>query len=390
MSGTRISLLLAIALVVVVGASPASADWSSVGCANISSHHWTNADEGDMIVNRTNGIILDTVDALGEYWSHASIAGPKTWDSNNSRWFQYIVHNTAATPPADGAKINASYLKYGWPGAARITADEWYTFLHWGDYDKDDVAQTVTTYNLKHTTLTSSNETLYRADMQDTWDWISTDTGTEPDLDDTASKDRFGGSDVFEQIGYYLGTGSENKWDYRFRRYKAGGNQGTGATPAREGAVCSTTIAYASYRATGDTQDDYSYTDATALHNAAQSLVDGVKDDCNAGRKWYWAFDINACTEAAHQVFNCFIYGSYGANTDCDDQSGGPLDDFLDDSNVSATSLSPDRMVDSDGNTSGSTTYYNSGDRGYWVYSIHPLEDLQWYGDGNTRNDCWY
>ncbi|MBI2570387.1 MAG: hypothetical protein HYV63_25590 [Candidatus Schekmanbacteria bacterium] len=57
---------------------------------------------------------------------------------------------------------------------------------------------------------------------------------------------------------------------------------------------------------------------------------------------------------------------------------------------MTATGLSPDRLVDSDGNTSGSATYANADDKGWWTYADHPLEDLQWFSDGNVRTDCWY
>jgi hypothetical protein len=113
----RVSTSILGSAVVMFGAAQAAA----ANCGWLENSSW-NVEEGGMVWNQSAGLVLDAINAAGEYRTHVAIS-----NGFKERGQQWISHATMATPPQSGYPtvcddpVDKQQLKFSAPGASAVS-----------------------------------------------------------------------------------------------------------------------------------------------------------------------------------------------------------------------------------------------------------------------------
>lgn len=328
------------ALVIVPGQAEAQCGYAPAS--------W-NAPNGAVVFNRGPGPIRDVLDAVGEYRTHSMLShGPGGG----------VTHATMRTPDQNGwptvctLPLNATQLRYGYPGVESINQGGIYNFLfgesgstEWTGYQVGDSAKAATV-----------GDTI----------WYN-----YPYVTDAAQGD---GSQVIRRP---LRNGARVNYSlYQYRTLETANL--IPSNSVNNGLVCSTFLAYAHNYSGQGAVSAYSYSHSQ-LYNASNSLYNGTYNACKSALGWFQGALLtvacpfyNVCGNAGNQVANCM-----SANR-CDTGSSSVWKGVRDDPSTVATSISPDRI-------------------GGW--GVHPINTTFWapdyshslyFNSGGNVYGCWY
>lgn len=363
----RILFTVALAAVMSypISARAGSSGTSDEACGSASAG-W-DAPNGALVMSRhEGGVITPVIDTLGEYRTHSMIShGPG----------YYVTHSTMYSPGTTGWPTYCSTpakpdeLREGYPGISQVNDGAIYENQHGYMYLRYQLA--------------SSGTNLTRAQNTANWLWSYSDYKWVTSKQDS-------GQGMW-RVGIKSSSGTWYEQPYVLYQYKDLQNRNFGWqwTPVYNGAVCSTTLAWAFYKALAYYGDDtsayisaYTYDHATIV-NAGNALYNGVKDACDDGLGFWGGLGASItcfesiCDDAGRQVRNCM------ANAGCcdtDDNSCG-WNPLANDSSATATSVSPDRL----GGWSGHP--YTGPNVGPWA--PYGTSAVNWNSGGSVYG-CWF
>jgi hypothetical protein len=337
-----LAALLAVSTLVLAG--PALAEkqcgWTSAG--------W-NAPNGAAVFDRGPGPIRDVLDAVGEYRTHSMLShGPGAGVSHATmRTPDKTTWPTVCTTP-----LNASQLRYGYPGLEQINQGGIYTYIHhngsggpeWVGWQVGDPA---------------------RAALIGDSLWYN-----HPYVSDVSRHDSR------QYIDRPLRNGARVNYSLFQYRHLETVHQIPG-NAANNGMVCSTFMAYAHAYAGRGLVTAHTYPHPLVA-NATTAIHASITHQCRASLGWFEGALLtiacpffNVCGNAGNQVANCM------AANQCESSDERHWKAVRDDPGATATSISPDRL-------------------GGW--GVHPLDNtvwgpdythqLQWNSGGNVYG-CW-
>lgn len=364
--GTSSALLCGLA--VICGAAPAAA----ATCGWLENSSW-NVEEGGMVWNRSAGVVLDAIDAVGEYRTHVGISnGFKERDQ------QWISHATMV-PPAQSSyptvcddPLNREQLTFPAPGASAVSLGAYYSFLHEADgeslldygWRSGNNPEHDSAYDPSTQAFVSWPENSNRGRQVSDWMWWQM---------------------PHTQINSGDATFYRYTWDngalmsyglYQFRDIEQV-NDGIG--PAKNnGIICSTLSAYATARSGAGWVAPATY-DHESVRAGLQALFNGAYRQCeekaSGVQSFLGCFDSDLCDETAQQVVDCFALGI------CNDGESEAWERVRDDPNAVSRTISPDCAA-------GASTrcFSTGGGSSLWGWDV----DRQVvFGGGGRVYGCW-
>jgi len=167
----------------------------------------------------------------------------------------------------------------------------------------------------------------------------------------------------------YEGSLSGVAQTYRFDQYRNSSSAGWGGmSPSPyQGQVCSTYLAGQSYGATGWGISDKAYDN---ICYTASLVRDSVKNVCNSSLDWFQDIFVS-CPASANKVTNCFL-----------DVHQCGRDDrwYASHCGITATSISPDRLINFGGGNYGGGIWTDATGAPYFVTA---------YFSGSWTYSCW-
>jgi len=288
-------------------------------------YSYINAPNGALLLNQSTGVVDNIMRAYGETFTHSAF----------NLFATYVVHSTEGGNEAC-TYYNTKYAPYWYtteicdgslqnsgPGPSAIATGNYYNFL----YGKGGLIALYYAWNDAAASLGLIDAFVnYVGAWGGGWTWQ-------------------GGSDGLWE-GSRWGVDQTYRFDQYVNSYSAGWG---GMSPMPyQGQVCSTFISGLSYSATGWGISDKAYVN---ICNTAGLVRDAVKHACDTSIDWFQSLFVS-CPATANKVTNCFLNNSQCRRDDrwyaahCD---------------ITAYSISPDRLIGFNGNNGGGLWTANTG-----------------------------
>jgi len=328
---TMARLALALSVTVALGTLASSALAGSSGTADVScgctSASW-NAPTGALVRSRGTGPVRDVINGIGESATHVIVSNGLSWATHASMFSP----GTNGWPTYCSTPLKANELQNGFPGLEQINMGAMYTYTY-GNGANEYFRYQVDTLGSGYCRQQSVAQ----------WLWNSVPYTT-----------LWNGSYYF----YKLNNGANINYSlYQFRDVEG---VPTGGYSWNNGMVCSSSAAWAQYKAVGIGVTPYYYSQSQKV-NAINALYNGVESSCNSGLGFWGGVGAaitcfeGICDDAARQVANCMSRAA------CDTDDDG-WQTVRDNTGYTVRAISPDRMAGLSGHTNTGSVWAGSSD----------------------------